>query len=184
MSIFSKKYRAQLLPGQKHAFEDTDPEFIQIFESFAFDEVVNQGDLDDHTRFLAILAALMGCQGADAFCAMVPGALKSGVTPVEMKELVYQGAAYLGLGRVLPFLHGVDAVLEEHGVEIVIVAIPTDNAAGVMKRLEKTHIKGVWNFAHIDYDMPEGIVMESVHLSESLMILNYKIANAEGAGRK
>ena len=84
-------------------------------------------------------------------------------------------------------VHSMDELedfLDEHGVEIVIVAIPTDNAAGVMKRLEKTHIKGVWNFAHIDYDMPEGIVMESVHLSESLMILNYKIANAEGAGRK
>ena len=66
---------------------------------------------------------------------------------------------------------------------LILIEVATD-AAGVMKRLEKTHIKGVWNFAHIDYDMPEGIVMESVHLSESLMILNYKIANAEGAGRK
>lgn len=70
-----------------------------------------------------------------------------------------------------------EAFLEENEIEIVIVAIPTDHAADVMRRLEKTHIKGVWNFAHIDYDMPENIVMESVHLSESLMILNYRIAN-------
>ena len=49
MSEFSKQYREKLLPGQKHAFADTDPEFVQIFESFAFDEVVNQGDLDERT---------------------------------------------------------------------------------------------------------------------------------------
>ena len=59
MSEFSKQYREKLLPGQKHAFADTDPEFVQIFESFAFDEVVNQGDLDERTRFMAILAALL-----------------------------------------------------------------------------------------------------------------------------
>ncbi len=67
--------------------------------------------------------------------------------------------------------------LDENDIEIVIVAIPTDHASDVMQRLEKTHIKGVWNFAHIDYEMPENIVVESVHLSESLMILNYRIAN-------
>lgn len=70
-----------------------------------------------------------------------------------------------------------ETFLDENSIEIVIVAIPTDNAMDVMKRLEKTHIKGVWNFAHIDYEMPNGIAVESVHLSESLMILNYKIAN-------
>ena len=77
-------------------------------------------------------------------------------------------------------VHSMDELetfLEKEGIEIVIVAIPTDHAAEVMQRLEKTHIKGVWNFAHIDYEMPESIVVESVHLSESLMILNYRVAN-------
>ena len=71
MSEFSKQYREKLLPGQKHAFADTDPEFVQIFESFAFDEVVNQGDLDERTRFMAILAALLGCQWVDEFKVML-----------------------------------------------------------------------------------------------------------------
>ena len=72
MSEFSHQYREKLLPGQRHAFADTDPEFVQIFESFAFDEVVNQGDLDERTRFMAILAALLGCQGVDEFKVMLP----------------------------------------------------------------------------------------------------------------
>ena len=68
--------------------------------------------------------------------------------------------------------------IEANGIDIAIVAIPTDHAAAVMKRLEKTSVKGVWNFAHLDYVMPGNKVIESVHLSDSLMILNYKIANA------
>lgn len=118
MSEFSKQYREKLLPGQKHAFADTDPEFVQIFESFAFDEVVNQGSLDDRTRFMAILAALLGCQGVDEFKVMLPAALNMGVTPVEVKEIVYQSAAYLGIGRVFPFLKAVNEELTARGVSL------------------------------------------------------------------
>ena len=95
-----------------------DPEFSVLFSNFAFDEVIQESKLDDKTRFLAILATLMGCQGIDAFRAMVPGALKSGLKPVEMKEMIYQGTAYLGLGRVLPFLHEANAVFEDQGVSL------------------------------------------------------------------
>ena len=72
MSEFSKQYREKLLPGQKHALRGHRPEFVQIFESFAFDEVVNQDDLDDRTRMMAILATLLGCQGIDEFKIMLP----------------------------------------------------------------------------------------------------------------
>ena len=118
MSEFSKQYRDTMLPGQKHAFADTDPEFVQIFESFAFDEVVNQGSLDDRTRFMAILAALLGCQGVDEFKVMLPAALNLGVTPVEVKEIVYQSAAYLGIGRVFPFLKAVNEELTARGIAL------------------------------------------------------------------
>ena len=86
--------------------------------NFACDEVVNQDDLDDRTRLLAILAALLGCQGLDAFRAMVPAALHCGVTPVEIKETVYQATAYLGIGRVYPFLHAVNEVFEAEGIAL------------------------------------------------------------------
>lgn len=115
-SATAMQYGEERFVRDPFGLDPSDPEFSALFSNFAFDEVIRESKLDDKTRFLAILAALMGCQGTDAFCAMVPGALKSGMTPVEIKELVYQGAAYLGLGRVLPFLHGGNAVLEEQGV--------------------------------------------------------------------
>lgn len=59
--------------------------------------------MDDRTRFMAYLATLLGCQGIDEFRVILPAALNMGVTPVEVKEIVYQAVAYLGIGRVFPF---------------------------------------------------------------------------------
>ena len=49
---------------------------------------------------------------------MLPAALNFGVTPVEVKEIVYQAVAYLGIGRVFPFLKITNEVLTERGVEL------------------------------------------------------------------
>lgn len=114
----AKAYHERMFPGYRSKFLETDPEFIERFDNFAFDEVVNSDDLDDHTRMMAILAALIGCQGIDEFKAMLPAALNFGVTPVEAKEIVYQAAAYLGIGRVFPFLHAANDILTARGVKL------------------------------------------------------------------
>ncbi len=118
ISEFAKEYHEKMFPGYVSNFRETDPEFIERFDNFAFDEVVNQDDLDDKTRFMAILSTLLGCQGIDEFRAMLPAALNFGVTPVEVKEIVYQAVAYLGIGRVFPFLKAVNEVLLERGVKL------------------------------------------------------------------
>lgn len=104
--------------GQNTNLFTYDPEFAEIFADFAFGEVVNYGGLDDATRFTAILASLLGCQGTDAFRAVLPAALECGVTPAEIKETVYQAAAYLGMGRVFPFLNITNEVFEERGIPL------------------------------------------------------------------
>lgn len=98
----------------------TDPEFMERFEHFAFDEVVNEPgqQLDDKTRYMAILATLLGCGGADEFKLVLCRALDAGITPVAAKEIVYQAVDYLGIGRVLPFLNITNEVLSERGVEL------------------------------------------------------------------
>jgi len=131
---FSKEYHKRMFPGYISKFLETDPEFIEIFDNFAFDEVVNQDDLDDSTRMMAILATLIGCQGIDEFKAMVPAALNFGVTPVEVKEIVYQAVAYLGIGRVFPFLKGVNEVLIEKGIKLPLEGQSNTTTAN---RLEK-----------------------------------------------
>ena len=107
-----------MFPGYRSAFLETDPEFIERFDNFAFDEVVTSDDLDDKTRFTAILSSLLGCQGIDEYRAMLPAALNSGVTPVEVKEIVYQSVAYLGIGRAFPFLKATNDVLLARAVKL------------------------------------------------------------------
>lgn len=118
ISEFAKQYHEKMFPGYTSPLSESDPEFITLFDNFAFDEVVNQDDLDDKSRFMAILAALLGCQGLDEFRAMLPAALNFGLTPVEVKEIVYQAVAYLGIGRVFPFLNAVNEVLKDRGVAL------------------------------------------------------------------
>ena len=107
----------------KLTLEQSDPEFIKLFSDFAYDEVVhepgaNHPDLDDRTRSMAILAALLGCQGLEAYEMILPVALDSGVTPVEVKEIVYQATAYLGFGRVLPFLKATNDIFIDRGIAL------------------------------------------------------------------
>ena len=111
----AKRYHEKMFPGYVSSLLETDPEFMERFDNFAFDEVVNHDDLDARTRFMAILAALLGCQGADEFRAMLPAAINFGVTSVEAKEIVYQAVAYLGIGRVFPFLKITNEVLSARG---------------------------------------------------------------------
>ena len=118
ISEFAKQYQAKMFGGENCPLAETDPEFVERFSNFAFDEVVNSGELDGKTRFLAILATLLGCQGIDGFRVMLPAALNFGVTPVEAKEVVYQAVAYLGIGRVLPFLNAANEILRARGVKL------------------------------------------------------------------
>ena len=73
-------------------------------------------DVDD--RMVAVLSALIGCQGVDLFREMVPAAVRSGLTPVEIREIVYQSVAYMGMGRVLPFIRAMDSAFEGMGVQL------------------------------------------------------------------
>jgi 4-carboxymuconolactone decarboxylase len=108
----------RMFPGEEPRVSDTDPDFLERFGNFSLGEASYFGGLDDRTRLMAILAALMGCQGIDEFGVMLPAALNVGVTPVEVKEIVYQATAYLGVGRVLPFLGAVNKELVRRGVEL------------------------------------------------------------------
>ena len=117
-------------------FTKTDPEFTERFQHFAFDEVPNEPgqQLPETDRWLAILATLMGCQGADAFRELLPEALDSGLSPVMVKEVVYQGTDYLGYGRVRPFLTAVNEALTQRGISL---PLPGQSTTTMENRLEK-----------------------------------------------
>ena len=118
LSASAKDYLSRFFPGPPSPLWETDPEFMELFANFALDEVVNQGDLDDAARMMAILAALLGCQGVEEYRVLLPAALRAGITPVQVKEILYQSVAYLGIGRVRPFFSVTNQVLTEQGVAL------------------------------------------------------------------
>jgi 4-carboxymuconolactone decarboxylase len=115
------------LPASGAMLSQTDPEYMQRFEAFAYGEVVEQVKtrLDDHTRYICYLATLLGCQGIDAYRDLLPEALDKGITPVEVKEIVYQATAYLGMGRVRPFLTATNEVLTARGIALPLASQQT-----------------------------------------------------------
>ena len=122
------------------SYRETDPEFAERFEQFAFDEVVNEPGqgLDEITRHMAILATLLGCQGTEAFRQLLPQSLDAGVTPVMVKEIVYQAVDYLGIGRVLPFLDITNKVLEARGVKLPLEGQATTTMEDRLERGAQT----------------------------------------------
>jgi 4-carboxymuconolactone decarboxylase len=108
----------ELFPGHVSTLAKTDPDLIEYFDNFAFDEVLREGKLDTRTRLMVQLAALIACQAVSEYRAMLGAALTVGVTPVEVKEIVYQAVPYVGMGKVFDFLHATNDVLVDRGVAL------------------------------------------------------------------
>ena len=108
----------RLFPGHVSTLKVTDPELIEVFDTFAFDEIPACGNLDERTRMRVILAALIASQALGEYRAMLQGALNLGVTPVEAKEIVYQAVPYCDIGIVYDFLHATNEILASRGVKL------------------------------------------------------------------
>ncbi len=114
----AQKNHDQLFPSHVSTLKVTDPELIEVFDNFAFDETLTRSGLDIRTRLMVQLAALISCQGLSEYRVMLGAALANGVTPVEAKEIVYQAVPYAGMGKVFDFIHATNEILTERGVEL------------------------------------------------------------------
>jgi 4-carboxymuconolactone decarboxylase len=118
ISETARRNQDELFPGHVSTLAVTDPELTEIFGNFAFDEVLAESRLDTRTRLMVQLAALIGCQALGEYRVVLGAALAAGVTPVEVKEIVYQAVPYAGMGRVFDFIHATNDVLTERGVPL------------------------------------------------------------------
>ncbi len=76
--------------------------------------------------------------------------------------------------KVLPMNELEDFIIG-HNIDIVVIAIPKTGAVEVADRVVKCGITAIWNFAHTDLNVPDDVVVENVHLSDSLMKLSYML---------
>ena len=72
-----------------------------------------------------------------------------------------------------------ESYLKKVDVEIAVLTLPKSKVKEVANQLIACGIKALWNFAHLDLDVPDDVVVENVHLVDSLMQLSYRITSYE-----
>jgi len=108
----------ELWPDYKSKAEQTDPELIEIFDNFAFDEVIAYGNIDSKTRVMMILASTIASQALSEYKMFVNAAFNVAVTPVEIKEILYQSVPYVGISKVLDFIYVTNEIFTERGIQL------------------------------------------------------------------
>lgn len=76
--------------------------------------------------------------------------------------------------KIMPMEEMADFI-RDNNIEIMALTIPKTSANEVARMAVEAGIKGIWNFAHMDLIVPSDVVVENVHLSESLMTLSYNM---------
>jgi 4-carboxymuconolactone decarboxylase len=139
LSAAAKSNHDQLFGDHVSTLAQTDPELIEYFDNFAFDEVyVDAARLDEtfdlRTQVMVQLAAILAAGGLAEFRLLAAAAVaRGGVSPVELREIVYQSIAYVGMARAYDYLHAVNDILTAAGVEL---PLPGQSASTPATRLE------------------------------------------------
>lgn len=76
-------------------------------------------------------------------------------------------------------LDDLDDFVKNHHVDIAILTVPNKHVVGVANKIKELGIKGIWNFTPTDLKLGDEVVVENVHLSDSLMVLGYKLKEKE-----
>lgn len=76
-------------------------------------------------------------------------------------------------------LDDLDDFVKNHHVDIAILTVPNKHVVGVANKIKDLGIKGIWNFTPTDLKLGDEVVVENVHLSDSLMVLGYKLKEKE-----
>ncbi|KWX80895.1 4-carboxymuconolactone decarboxylase [Paenibacillus riograndensis] len=96
----------------------TDPDLQEILSRFIFGEVFDQGKLDDKQRELITLVVLAANQTLPQLKTHANAALNVGLTPVEIKEAIYQCVPYLGFPKTLNAANEVNEVFKARNIEL------------------------------------------------------------------
>ena len=128
--------------------------------------------LDDTHNFVIIGAGNLGQALANYVSFEKRGFVVKGLFDVNprLEGMTIRGIPIRRMDELKDFI-------KNNNIEIAVLTIPTDKAIEVADTLADTEIKGIWNFAHTDLKLPKHIIVENVHLSDSLMSLSYRIGH-------
>ena len=79
-------------------------------------------------------------------------------------------------GVQIRMMDELSSFIRDNDVEIGVLTIPKEKAIEVANLLVDNGVRAIWNFAHTDLNLPDNVIVENVHISESLMQLSYNIS--------
>lgn len=133
------------------------------------------------------IGKILGLENKHNF--IIVGAGNLGQALANYSHFENQGFILKGIFDVNPTLRGMSIrdvpvrmmsemkdFIKENNIEIAVLTIPKECAIDVAKDLVDAGIQAIWNFAHVDLNVPDNVIVESVHLSESLMRLSFNIS--------
>ncbi|WP_321141528.1 carboxymuconolactone decarboxylase family protein, partial [Campylobacter fetus] len=115
--------------GDTNPLSKTDPEFLTNHLNFAFGDLFLHSKLDDKTRIMLWLGCLIASGGLREYKRVVNAALKNGVTPNNIKEILYQSVPYVGFAKVDEFIYVCNEVFKDNGVELPLKNASTTTAS-------------------------------------------------------
>ncbi len=118
----------ELWPDYESKAAKTDPELIEIFDNWAFDEVISQSNIDVKTRTMMIMGSCIAQGALTEYKMFVNAALNVGVSPVEIKEVLYQSVAYVGVAKVIDFIYATNIIMDEWGIDLPLEKQSTTNS--------------------------------------------------------
>lgn len=139
--------------------------------SFLYDEIGKILGLDQTHSFIIVGAGNLGQALGNYMNFERRGFLFKGIFD--------QNPALVGkLVRGIPVrpMEELEQFVKDNGIEIAVLTIPKAAAVSVAEKLVPAGIQAIWNFAHVDLNVPAGVQVENVHLSDSLMKLSYNIS--------
>lgn len=134
-----------------------DPDFFKIFNSFNNKEILEYVSVSKRTRFIITLATLITNTSKEKYAIAVRDALEV-MSPVEIKEVLYQSVAYVGLGKTFELFEVTNDVLLENGVELPLESISTttrENRHEEGLKLQEKYF-GAENISAMIDNTPEG----------------------------
>jgi len=135
-----------------------------------YEEIGKILGLDVNHKFVIIGAGNLGQALANYSSFENSGFVLAGIFDVNP---VLKGTSIRGVP--IRMMDELKTFIEEHQIEIAVLTVPKQNATEVADLLADTTIKGIMNFAHTDLKLPKQMIVENVHVSDSLMKLSYKI---------
>lgn len=135
--------KIELISNYDSSIKENDPELADILDNFLSKQILKESVLSDKERLMVTLACLISNQSIELYEKMILAALDIGLSPVEIKEIIYQSIVYIGLSKAYAFIDKTNEIFKQKSIKL---PLDGQNTIGYEERLKVGYDLQVNNF--------------------------------------